>query len=522
MRAQSIRSGQGSGAGRARASRMPRLGFKIFFVVLAAILLGGSAYAEAALSITPGDISLAPGVPERMVVTLTGGLSDLRGARLTIVAPPGLSTGGSVPMPTAAGTKGWIITLRSDTSLIPTTAVVLVRTRRKVYSQALKIAPAASPPATAQFTAELTYDGEGLFDKAHGDLQLRLTNLSDSRLSLVSILHLPGFLKVDCQPEKICPQSRTVTLAPRDTTIISYRIGVETSEQYPLTTGKHELAATVSATRLEGQRPWQGSQIVTHELTVGIPGLEGVQTLIQVPSFLLLPGFLICVVAMMTWRWRRPPAPEAGKPAAWTTVAISPPLWVLAISLSMAVVWLYPIVSSRLGAGHRNLLQGFDLSDVIRVWVGSILSGFILACFALGGLWCRKIYRDRNNFGAKDKPEVALRKMKRQGLQTLSFQMRNETDTGRLFRVGGLMDDGKVWALPAIRYSAGQGFDEAAFVAAIRANKVGEIVEMVDRAVKGGTLSVRWDNVPNGSGPRIVDASIFSNPHQAGVLFDAE
>jgi len=501
---------------------MPRGAFGVVLVWLVLLLLGGTAHAEAILSITPAELALSPGVPERVVVTLSGTAAELQGADLKILPPPGLAISGREPTPTSSGTRGWIVTLRSDASLIASSAAVLVRTTPKLFSGTLKVSPATPPAATAQFTADLIYNGESLFDKAEGNLQLRLTNLSDSTLSLVSRLSLPGFLKQVCRQGKACPPAAAVTLAPRETTVIGYRIAVDASEQNPLTTGKHQLSATVSATRLEGARPWQASQIVTRELTVGIPGLEGIQTLIQIPSFLLLPGFLICVVALMTWRWWRPPAAEAGEPDSWTMVAMSPPLWVLAISISMMVVWLYPSISALLGAGRRNLLQGFDLSDVIRVWVGSIITGFVLASLGAGILRLWKFMQGLRTFGTGDKPEVALRKMKRQGLETVTFQMRNEVDTGRLFRIGEPLDDGRLWAFPAIRYASKKGFDEVRFVAAIGAKRIAEIVAMVDRGVEQGTLSVRWDKVPNGGGPRIVDAAIFTNPDQTGLLLDAE
>ena len=489
----------------------------------AALLLGGTAHAEPSLSIAPAEILLTPGLPEKIVVTLSGTPAEIAGAKLRILPPRGLTAGSCLPAPAAKGTKGWIVTLKADSSLITSTAVILVQSAPKLLTGSLKVAPAPGAAADTQFKAELAYDGESLFDKTRGAAQLRLTNLSDSYLRLTQTLGLPDFLKQICPDGKACaPPTTSVDLPPRTSMLIPYKIVVETSEQHPFSSGKHEITALVTATRLNAERPWQGSQIVKRELNVGIPGLEGIQSLIQVPSFLLLPGFLICVVAMMTWRLGRPPAPAAGASAptsAWATVAMSPALWVLAISLSMLMVWAYPTLGVIFHYGRRDLLQGFDLADVIRAWVFSIVIGFLAGNLAHGHALFRTWREARGSFGNADTPAVMLRKMKRQGLSALIVKMVNDPPAGRLFRIASAKDTGKVWAIPAIRYEVQDSFDETGFVDAISNDRINEVVSRVDRGLQQQILRLGWDTVPGG-GPRIVDEAIFNKPNQKGLIFD--
>lgn len=489
------------------------------FLFLATLSFAGTASADPVLTITPAEVALTPGVPEKIVVILAGTPDELHEAHLEIFPPTGLRTNASKPAPISKGTKGWIVTLQADASLITSSAALLVRTPPRLLTGSFKVSPAASPAATAEFTAELIYDGESLFDRAEGQAHLRLINLGESTLALNPTLMLPAFLKRLCQDGKPCSTSETVTLKPRAGAVIDYRIAVAATDEHPLTSGKYQISARVEATRVNAARPWQGSQIVTREVTVGIPGLGDIQTIIQVPSFLLLPGFLICVVAMMTWRLWHPPAPEAGKPVAWLSVAMSPALWVLAISLSMGVVWAYPTVSDWFGHGRRNLLQGFDLSDVLNVWVSSILIGFVAGNAGVGLVALRRWWDARSIFSSRDTPDQALRKMKRLNLSPTRLMVDTPV-AGRLFQVADAAEAGKAWAISSIRYEPLPGFDAEAFVAALAADDIDRIVAMVDQGMDRKTLKLNWAATGGAKGPRIVDGTIFDKPDQKELVLD--
>lgn len=512
--------GSGEGGSRANNALIWRLIPRLAFTWLALLMVPVPASAEPVLTVTPAEIALTSGVPERVVVTLAGTEAELRGAHLQILPPPGLQTKNCARTTPARGTKGWIVTLQADSSLIASSAAFVVSTSPRLVTGSLKVSAAPSPAATAQFSAELIYDGESLFDKAQGDVQLRLINLSDSTLSLQSSLILPAFLTRFCGDNgKACPPDPAVTLAPRASQVVDYRIAVNSSNEHPLLSGKHQIFALVLATRLSTARPWQGSQITSREVNVGIPGLADVQALIQVPSFLLLPGFLICVVAMMTWGLWRPSAPEAGKPAAWLAVAMSPALWVLAISISMTIVWTYPRMNDLFGRGRRDLLVGFDLSDVITVWVSSIIIGFVVGNLAVAYVAARKWWKSRGQFSTGDTADDALHKMKRLQL-SLNRMMVDTAATGRLFQVADADEAGKVWAIPTIRYEALTGFDDASFANALTADDIDEVVTMIDEGTTAGTLRIDWGTAAGAKGPRVVERTIFNKPDQKTLILD--
>jgi hypothetical protein len=474
----------------------------------------GTARASLALQTLPQEMALSPGVADAAVAFLEGSERELRGARLDVIAPPGVRVA-VAPLPAAGGGRGWRLTLRGDAGLVPSTVLLMARTRTGRAASAIKIGLAAAPQAVTEFSAKLAYDGESLTDRAVGHVHLRLTNLGQARLRVRAKLFHPGFLSPDCRSSGSQGAARPdPVLAPGASGSFDCRITIRTSDSNPLVSGKHQISALVSAHREGAARPWQGSQLVTADLTVGIPGLEGIQTLVQVPSFLLLPGFLVCVVFLMTWTFWRPGAEGQAK-ASIAAIAMSPALWVLAITISMVMVGLYPSLTDLIGRGRRDLLQGFDLSDVITMWLFSLLVGLLAGNAAIGVKTFREHRAARTRFASADDPITVLRKMQLQRM-SLNRMLSDTAAHGRLFSLGVAGPTDKSWAVPAIRYKPAAGHDPQQLADAALRDEIDRVVELID----AGGISLDWAVAAGSKGPRVVDARVFDRPNQIHSLLD--
>lgn len=488
---------------------------------VAALLPGQFDAACAAVSVQPAQLSIEAGGRQRFIVTVTGPSAALRKATLEIVTPPGVLSRAR-PAASVAGSKTWLVDLEvSSTVAIEAPVFVLARVAGKLETGIVTVAPKAAPPAASQLSAELLFDRDTLLDGEAGRILLAVTNLSDTPLKTVPSFLAPPYLRITytCPPNKPrgCPDE--FWTPARSTRVFSFRLVTAGSAEHPLSNGKHMVTALVTASRDGGKAPWSGSIAVSQPLTVGVPGLSEVQAIIQVPSFLLLPGFLICTVFLMTWRfWRPAPAAGADGLPGWLSVALSPAVWVLAITASFLVVWIYPSFTDLLGLGRREILFGFELADVMRIWLGSILLGFLLGSAALTLDNLIAAYRHRNDYKFSDSPLNLLEKMSAKG-QPLVLPYKVVGTNERLYALDALPASGDIWATTSILYLvADSSFDEAALAKATAGQAIEPVLGLLKMGVETGALTVTWGTYEGKVGPRLIGAAQFDRPAQKESL----
>ena len=100
--------------------------------------------------------------------------------------------------------------------------------------------------------------------------------------------------------------------------------------------------------------------------------------------------------------------------------ASRPEFWLIAITLSGVAALLYPLIMWRFGFS-RNYLVRYDLSDVIIVWLGSIVLAIVLyLLIAVIGTWLYKggiqLYHWYMTPSANDEPITTLHKLARHHL----------------------------------------------------------------------------------------------------------
>lgn len=234
---------------------------------------------------------------------------------------------------------------------------------------------------------------------------LVVTNVSDLPLQVTEIsARGPEFVTfAELEP------TAGVTLAPREARAFPFEVGA-TGTVRP---GKHLLMYEVAYQWRKAGSMRTGTAIATHEVQVGVLGESEILTVLGVPSFLVLPGFLTVMTVGLLWRFRAPGSRE------FPLKAKEAEFWVVAITLSLFAALIYPVVTGWRGE-PRSYLEGYGLGDVMQVWFGSVLLGTVGYLAAATGLNLRgrvaRLYWARRRPSPADSPVIVLRKLHRQGL----------------------------------------------------------------------------------------------------------
>src|SRR5262249_55672407 len=99
---------------------------------------------------------------------------------------------------------------------------------------------------------------------------------------------------------------------------------------------------------------------------------EVLGALTNVTSFLLLPGFLLVVMAGMVWRLFVP-GTLRDKLVIGPSTLTDVRFLVIAVTCSLLMAWqAYPWLSHLLPIGQRNYLYGYGFQDIIWIWLISL------------------------------------------------------------------------------------------------------------------------------------------------------
>jgi len=196
---------------------------------------------------------------------------------------------------------------------------------------------------------------------------------------------------------------------------------VEIKAKDAILPGKYLLLFTVNADWSEEGSQRAGSAVVKYEFDAGILGSSAMLTAIGVPTFLLLPGFLMIIVFVTVWKWWK-------ERTAISLDVKSPEFWALAIILSLTTALFYPIITG------RNYLKGYNFRDVCYVWFGSAGAALFVCGILLLTLKAIQALKEEKarlrRFSSEDSPLEVLRKL---ALNNAGFKLTQ----------GDIMFDGK-------------------------------------------------------------------------------
>lgn len=276
-----------------------------------------------------------------------------------------------------------------------------------------------------------------------GTMFLVVTNTSKAPLDLRSVTPRgPAFVTVT----PLEPAERK-NLLPQDVYVIPYRL----EAKGPILPGKQLILFQAALGWQRGGRPASGSLVATQEVEVGVLGESEVLTALGVPTFLVLPGFLMILTFGLLWK--HVPSRHLPRERKFELEAKSAEFWFVAVSLSILAAFAYPWITARLGE-RRSYLGGYDLVDVVRVWTASIASASLVFLGRVAFAAIMAAWRNALIPAAGDGPVKILRKLKRQGLKVyrpqVNVKIGGQGEPRRAFLLQANDGRSRIWIGPSI------------------------------------------------------------------------
>ena len=392
---------------RARVQR-----FALSFALAGAALLVPSAAmaAELALVATPAAIEIpSPRSAVQVLLIVRAGDQAISQLKISFFADaavkvaPATASLASLP---ASGERAWTFTVTPSEDLVAGALYARLDYRTAggagadhVRIAEIKISNRQLPEADAIVAVKVEGVLDTLQQKHPGSVNLILTNKSAAPISIVSAKSSgPSFVTI--APATVTP---ALEIPPRQTRMLVFNVEA-TGRVVP---GKYLLVFT-SDVHVSAGGGIDVTSVATKEISVGVFGESQVLQVLSVPSFLLLPGFLVLITAKMLWDRRlfRKPA-EAGD---FPWVFPSPEFWVLAIMVSAIVAFLYPRLLKQ-----PSYLEGYGTTDVALVWMLAVVLGVVGYAISM---WARRVWLNRQLaklLSSNDDPLTALDKLVRLG-----------------------------------------------------------------------------------------------------------
>ena len=362
-----------------------------------------------------------------------------------------------------------------------------------IQTTAIKVSNRALPDADAIVAMSVEGALDTLQQRHNGTVNLILTNKSTAPIAVVSVKP-SGPSTVTFKPTAFAP-AQPLQIPPRQTRMLVFE--VEANER--VIPGKYLLVFT-SDVRISTAGGIDVTSVATKEINIGVFGESQVLQVLSVPSFLLLPGFLVLITAKMLWDRHVFRKSEDGT-FPWTFP--SPEFWVLAIMISGAAAFIYPLF------GQPSYLEGYGPTDVALVWLGAVVLGAVLY---LGPMWTRRKYLDAQAaklFSASDDERTTLLKLAAVGARVELPRYRLTIDGAEVsaFRVNPDAKQIDVWVFPAMQVTPttniGDSYDAISSAANAR-NTVAAMLESVGPAVEDAKVTLKWRAQGAFDGPRLV------------------
>lgn len=243
-----------------------------------------------------------------------------------------------------------------------------------------------------------------------------------------------------------------------------YGINIKASDQ--VIPGKHLLVFNVFYDGWSKGKHKDGSLTETHEFQVNAFGEHEILGALQnAVSFLMVPGFIIIIVAGLILAWTSfIPSQLKEKIPEWTKGDKITDLrfWVVAITLSLFMArWLYPFLTEHFTSyGKRDYLYGYGFSDMVMMWWFSVITGIFLA-FSIYVIWLlSKVivwsYKEityRLSYSEGDNPETLLKKAINKGMTDYRLKKVSVRSTGKkafLIESDSHAKDA-LWIIPSVK-----------------------------------------------------------------------
>lgn len=235
---------------------------------------------------------------------------------------------------------------------------------RRVLFDKLTVSPPALKAVEDVASVTVASTLATLSEQRPGTVNLILENKQDAPLEITALRASESQSVSLTAPDEV---TGTI-IAPRRQTVIPIDVEAEEIVQ----PGKQLLLFEIDLAWQENGLPQQSTLVATHEIDVGVFGESQILTLLGVPAFFLLPGFLFLVAFKMAWGLGKS-GEETNK---WPWPGTSVDFWAVAITLSLLAAVIYPFLTQRFGV-RRDYLQAYGLQDVLYLWFGAVIAGVL-------------------------------------------------------------------------------------------------------------------------------------------------
>lgn len=441
--------------------------FKLVALILVISLPGliAAQNSDLVVDLQPGEARLVPGVGATVHIALHNQSSEnsYHQLRLEWTAPPGLEIEVEGPAAARVGPAGsvhWVMHISQASAGLITD---------KIYLQIFFSGSASNegPSSSGVLLSEFSVAAEAPGQLLSLATKTTLSSLSEQRPGLVYLIAKNTSSAAAVQVDAVRPigprflsfemeEAISWAILPGNSLILPIEVQAS-SEVQP---GKHLVLFDVAYSYAYGESVITQSASVSHEIDVGVFGeTEILDKLAAVPSFLLLPGFLMIATFNLLWNQLKP-AEEKGKhPLKINTEDY----WVVSIFLSLLTAVAYPRLTSFVLGQRRDFLAAYGFSDFLYVWTFSLFLG---AAFFLVSSAYQQFQFRRKVPSPSDTPYQILRKMAISGVSLrpvqVNYTQEEKTDTGYLLEPLE-QDKTEYWICPRAAISWSEDYDQGAY-----------------------------------------------------------
>lgn len=250
-------------------------------------------------------------------------------------------------------------------------------------------------------------------DQQHpGKVYIIITNNSNRSFWLKRVqADAPDFIKFDEKFKKLDKTEFERVYEPPGLSFSLHQteiIPIDVEAAKRVQPGKHLLAFTIEFGWDKAESVMTRKIVTTKEVNVGILGESTILQLLAVPTFLVVPGFLVVVTWGLLWKVGFKSKKDTGEfPLKFSKEPTDPEFWVVAITISILVISGYMLY-------YRDFLKTYGLEDIVIIWLFSVfmlgVGGYIFIVYG------RIVYIRWHTPSEADKPIDILKKLHRQGL----------------------------------------------------------------------------------------------------------
>lgn len=380
----------------------------------------------------------------------------------------------------------------------------------------------SAPEASAQIAdVQVNTVLESLMEHKPGIIYLTIKDTADFPIEITKIMSRgPEFIKFN-----EVNLFSVKTIKPGETYV--FPIKIEATES--VRPGKHLLLFDVNLNLIKDDHRWTRNIIATQEIEVGIFGEAEILVAIGVPSFLILPGFLMLLTLGLLWKHIAPQTEFKLK-------LDTPNFWFVAITLSLLTAIAYPLVTGWIGVS-RNYLEGYGLGDVVRVWFGSIIFSalaYLVVAVAINQgnhllSWFLSWKRNRIIPTENDDAINILTKLQRQKLK-IKLKRIKVNIKGNV-QNAYLLEDKKegqqeIWIGPRIKISwkdsAKKEFKEKVNAHLGEKSSLKPLIKLLKKGKKQDCLNVDWTPIEKIKGPKRVKMEDIVDYLDPGIIIEIE